>query len=51
MARRTITRRDFLNVTRIAITGAVLSPWAEAFGSPAPRTSGFVAIFLSSSYV
>src|SRR5262245_3166274 len=31
-----ITRRDFLNGTRIAVTGAALSPWVELFGAPAP---------------
>ncbi len=33
-----ITRRDFLNGTRVAIGASLLSPWAEAFGSP---PSGF----------
>ncbi len=29
-----ITRRDFLNGTRIAIGASLLTPWAEAFGRP-----------------
>lgn len=36
MGRPEITRRDFLNGTRVALTGALLSPWTEAFGAPAP---------------
>ena len=35
MGRREITRRDFLDGTRIALTGAALSPWLELFGSSA----------------
>ncbi len=31
-----ITRRDFLNGTRVAIGASLLSPWVEAFGAPAP---------------
>jgi spermidine dehydrogenase len=36
MAPREITRRDFLNGTRIAVAGAALSPWVELFGATAP---------------
>lgn len=32
MSRRRITRRDFLNGTRIGLTGAALSPRIELFG-------------------
>src|SRR5262245_31792256 len=35
MPRGEITRRDFLNGTRIAVTGAALSPWVDLLGSPA----------------
>jgi spermidine dehydrogenase len=34
MARREITRRDFLNGARIAVAGAALSPWID-LGAPA----------------
>ena len=33
---RKITRRDFLNGTQVAIGASLLSPWTEAFGTPAP---------------
>jgi spermidine dehydrogenase len=32
-----ITRRDFLNGTQVAIGSSLLSPWVEAFGSPANK--------------
>ncbi len=31
-----VTRRDFLNGTRVAIGASMLSPWAQAFGSDVP---------------
>ena len=34
-----ITRRDFLNGTRVAIGASLLSPWAEAFGTQLPDFS------------
>ncbi len=33
--KRDITRRDFLNGTRVAIGASLLSPWVEAFGTSA----------------
>jgi spermidine dehydrogenase len=36
VGRREITRRDFLNGTRIAVAGAALSPWLELLGLPEP---------------
>jgi spermidine dehydrogenase len=39
---RSITRRDFLDGVRIAVTGSLVSyPWAEAFGSPAQNVPGY----------
>jgi spermidine dehydrogenase len=35
VGRREITRRDFLNGTRIAVTGAALAPWLD-LGTPSP---------------
>ena len=37
--KRRITRRDFLNGTQVAIGASLLSPWAEAFGTDAPKFS------------
>ena len=31
-----VTRRDFLNGTRVAVGASLLSPWAEVFGTAAP---------------
>ena len=31
-----VTRRDFLNGTRVAVGASLLSPWAEVFGTNAP---------------
>ncbi len=35
--KKDITRRDFLNGTRVAIGASLVSPWAEAFGRDAGR--------------